>query len=89
MKATVEIPADIVEEVCTEARRQDKPIEDILPDLVRAGLRARQATEPSGGALTPDEVRVFLTGLREIGAEVAAHAVDQRSAVEILDNDRR
>lgn len=46
MKTTIELPDELVGEVEIEAARQKKKLEELVPELVRAGLGVRRAAGP-------------------------------------------
>ena len=47
MKTTIELPDDLLTEVKIEAARQHKKVKELVPDLVRAGLRANRTLAPA------------------------------------------
>lgn len=42
MKTTIDLPDDLLVEVKIEAARQHKKLKELVPDLVRAGLKVRR-----------------------------------------------
>ncbi len=49
MKVTIELPDDLLAEVRIEAARRHKKLKQLIPDLVRAGLRAQRSPAPPDG----------------------------------------
>ena len=43
MKTTIELPEEQVTEIKVEAAREKKKLKELVPELVRAGLRVRRA----------------------------------------------
>jgi hypothetical protein len=42
MKTTIELPDELVTEIKIEAARERKKLKELMPELVRAGLRVRR-----------------------------------------------
>lgn len=90
MKTTLEFPDDLMMQVKIEAARRRRKLNDLVPELVRAGLEAQRAdaidsrstADLAAGAQWLDD------WLRE-GAEWSAAAAPGPSAREILEADRR
>lgn len=89
MKMTVEIPDDLMVEIKIEAARQHRKLKDLVPELLRAGLRAEREEAPGPGPMTPEEVEAFLSRIQTIGSDLDPKSMDPRCMVEILLQDRR
>ena len=48
MKTTIDLPDDLVTDIKVEAARQHRKLKDLVPELLRAGLRADRASAGSG-----------------------------------------
>lgn len=46
MKTTIELPDELVTEIKIEAAREKRKLKELVPELVRAGLRVRRAPRP-------------------------------------------
>ncbi len=85
MKTTIEFPDDLLTEVKIEAARQHRKLKELVPDLVRAGLRASRM-------LAPAKIRESELWLEEWVALGKAATQDWPAgptATEILAADRR
>jgi hypothetical protein len=46
VKTTIDLPDELVTEIKIEAARQKKKLKELMPELVRVGLRARRMARP-------------------------------------------
>lgn len=84
MKATLELPDELMIEVKVEAARQKKKLNLLVPELLRAGLRAQRI--PS-----PDRQRAAAAWLADwvaLGRAATAGLPPGPTATEILEEDR-
>ena len=85
MKTTIDLPDDLLTEVKIEAARQRRKLKELVPDLLRAGLRARKP-------LPPAESRAMAQWLKEwvaLGAAATKGVEPGPTATQILAADRR
>jgi hypothetical protein len=85
MKATFEIPDDLFVEVKVEAARRHKKLKELVPDLVRAGLRAQQAAGP----VSRRDSERWLEEWVRLGQAAVKDQPPGPAATEILAADRR
>ena len=84
MKTTIELPDDLILEVKIEAARQRKKLKELVPDLVRAGLRASRTASHVG----PQESAQWLRDWIELGQAATKDRPQGPTATEILAADR-
>lgn len=84
MKTTIEPPDDLMLEVKIEAARQRRRLNELVPDLVRAGLRASRTAGPVG----PQESTQWLRDWVELGPAATQDRPQGPTATEILAADR-
>jgi hypothetical protein len=85
VRATIEFPDDLITEVKIEAARQRKKLKDLVPELVRAGLRANRVLKPSKS----QESREWLDAWVKLGAEATKGLAPGSTATEFLVRDYR
>jgi hypothetical protein len=85
MKATIELPEDLLTEIKIEAARQRKKLKELVPDLMRAGLRANQAP-PS---VKRQESERWLREWVKLGEAATKERPEGPTATEILAADRQ
>jgi hypothetical protein len=84
MKTTVDLPDELVIEIKIEAARQKKKLQELVPELLRAGLSARRtAAAPEGEAMAK-----WLDEWVALGAAATRGLPPQPTATEILAADR-
>lgn len=84
MKATIDLPDELVVEIKIEAARQKKKLKELVPELLRAGLSVRRAAGPP-------EVRAtarWLAEWVELGEAATRGLAARPTATEILAVDR-
>ena len=84
MKTTIELPDELVVEIKIEAARQRKKLKELVPELVRAGLRERRRS-PAGGREAAER---WLDAWVKAGEEATRHLPPGPTASEILAADR-
>ena len=84
MKTTIELPDDLLTEVKIEAARRHQKLKELVPELVRAGLRAKRTPAPARGR----ESERWLEAWVRLGEEAAREAASGPTATEILASDR-
>jgi hypothetical protein len=85
MKTTIELPDDLLTDVKIEAARQHKKLKELVPELVRAGLRAHRTPAPARSRESAQWLEAWVT----LGEEAIRDAVSGPTATEILAADRR
>lgn len=85
MKTTIELPDDLLMAVKIEAARQRKKLKELVPDLVRAGLRVTRAPAPGKRR----ESELWLEEWVKLGEAATKGRPQHPTAVEILAEDRR
>jgi hypothetical protein len=85
MKTTIELPDDLLIEVKIEAARQHKKLKELMPDLVRAGLRAKRTLAP----VKSRESEQWLEAWVKLGEAATKDRPAGPTATEILAADRR
>ena len=85
MKTTIELPDELVTEIKIEAARQRKKLKELVPELVRAGLRARRVPESANR----DAAERWLNAWVKLGEGATKNLPPSPSASEILAEDRR
>ena len=72
MKATLEIPDDLLRRIKVEAARTDRKLKDLVAQLLEAGLRASREGGPAptlprqhGGPLTAEAIEAAIAAGRE------------------------
>lgn len=85
MKTTIEFPDDLLTEVKIEAARQHKKLKELVPDLVRAGLRANRTLVPAKSR----ESEQWLEEWVRLGEAATRGRPPGPTATEILAADRR
>jgi plasmid stability protein len=84
MKTTIDLPDDLLIEVKIEAARQHKKLKELVPDLVRAGLKVRRTPAAA-------ESRAMVRWLEEwvkLGEGATKNLPVGPTATEILASDR-
>lgn len=89
MKTTFELPDDLLSEVQLEAARRDKKLEELVPELVRAGLRVVQAPDPLPDPLKLRQSEQWLEEWTELGKAATQDRPEGPTATEILAAHRR
>lgn len=84
MKTTIELPDELLTEVKIEAARRHKKLKELVPELVRAGLRANRTATPGGSR----ESERWLEAWVMLGKEATREIASGPTATEILDADR-
>lgn len=84
MKTTIELPDELVTEIKIEAAREKKKLKELVPELVRAGLRDRRAPQPVDRAAAAR----WLDEWVRLGEEVTRDLPPGPTASEILAADR-
>jgi plasmid stability protein len=85
MKTTIELPDDLVTEVKIEAARRHKKLKELVPELVRAGLRANRTPATARSRESTQWLEAWVT----LGEEATREAATGPTATEILASDRR
>jgi hypothetical protein len=85
VKTTIELPDELLTEVKIEAARRHKKLKELVPELVRAGLRANRTPTPARGR----ESERWLEAWVKLGEEATREAASAPTATEILATDRR
>ena len=85
MKTTIELPDDLITEVKIEAARRHKKLKELVPELVRAGLRANRTSAPARSLESTQWLEAWVT----LGEEATRGAASGPTATEILAADRR
>jgi len=85
MKTTIELPDDLLTEVKVEAARRHKKLKDLVPELLRAGLRENRTV----GAAKGRESKQWLEAWLRLGEEATPGTSAGPTATEILAADRR
>ena len=85
MKTTIELPDDLLIEVKIEAARQRKKLKELVPDLVRSGLRASRTLAP----VKTRESEQWLEEWVVLGEAATKGRPPGPTATEILAADRR
>ena len=85
MKTTIELPDDLLTEVKIEAARRHRKLKELVPELVRAGLRVNRAPAPASSR----ESKRWLEAWVALGEEATREAPTGPTATEILAADRR
>jgi len=85
VKTTIELPDDLLTEVKVEAARRHQKLKELVPELVRAGLRAKRTPAPARSR----ESEKWLEAWVRLGEEATREAASGPTATEILGADRR
>jgi hypothetical protein len=85
MKTTIELPDDLLTEVKIEAARRRKKLKELVPELLRAGLRTNRTLGPASSR----ESKQWLEAWVRLGEEATREAAPGPTATEILASDRR
>lgn len=91
MKTTIEIPDELFRAVKARAALQDVRIKDLITQLLKGWLaegEPRKEAEKEGAEQRVRETEAWLKELQTIGRKVHEDAVDSRSLVELLNEDR-
>jgi hypothetical protein len=88
MKTTVELADHLMTELKVIAAREHRRLRDVMEEVVALGLQTRKQGASSREDAREDAER-WLSAWQELGRAVEEHAVDDRSCVEILMEDRR
>lgn len=88
MRTTIDVPDELMTEVKIEAARRRQKLNQLIPELLEAGLGALRGN-PAGDHLPKTDMKAWLARMQSIGAEVERLSVDERSVVEIVLQDRR
>jgi hypothetical protein len=91
MKTTIEIPDDLFRAVKARAALQDVRIKDLIAQLLKGWLaegEPRAESDDEGAEQRVQEAEAWLKELQAIGRKIHEDAVDSRSLVEILHEDR-
>jgi hypothetical protein len=95
MKTTIELPDQLMEEVKNLAQREQRKLDDLVAELVRAGINNRsQASDPAqdNGELSSAQQRAaaeqWLIDWIKLGEETLRDAPPSPTATEILAADR-
>ena len=84
MKTTIELPDELVTEIKVEAAREKKKLKELVPELVRAGLRVRRAPR----RVQRDAAVQWLDEWVRLGAAATRDLPAGPTATEILAADR-
>lgn len=84
MKTTIDLPDELVTEIKIEAARQRKKLEELVPELVRAGLSSRRASAPA----ETQAMERWLDEWLELGEQATRGLPPGPTATEILAADR-
>ncbi len=85
MKTTIELPEDLLTEIKVEAARHQKKLKELVPELLRAGLRANRTLGPA----VARESKQWLDTWVSLGEEATKGLTEGPTATEILAQDRR
>jgi hypothetical protein len=85
MKTTIELPDDLLIEIKVEAARRRKKLKELVPELVRAGLRANRNLGPAAS----QDSKEWLEAWVRLGEEATKGSASGPTATEILATDRR
>lgn len=92
MKTTVEIPDDLFRAVKARAALQNMRIKDLITQLLARWLTEgdlERKPETESKAERVQQMEAWLQDLRAVGQKIYERAVDPRSLVEILTEDRK
>jgi hypothetical protein len=84
VKTTIDLPDDLLIEVKIEAARQHKKLKELVPDLVRAGLKVRRTPAAAGS----HAMARWLEEWVEMGEAATKDLPVRPTATEILASDR-
>lgn len=85
MKTAIELPDDLLTEVKVAAARRHQKLKELVPELVRAGLRANRSI----GSAKTRESKQWLEAWLRLGEEATTGLGAGPTATEILAADRR
>jgi plasmid stability protein len=84
MKTTLDLPEALVVEIRVEAARQGRKLKDLVPEIMRRGLRAQRVSAPLASAAAEK----WLDEWVQLGATATRGRALSPSATEILAIDR-
>jgi hypothetical protein len=84
VKTTIELPDELLTEVKIEAARRHKKLKELVPELVRAGLRANRMAAPARSR----ESERWLEAWVRLGEEATREAATGPTVTEVLASDR-
>ena len=85
MKTTIELPDDLLTEIKVEAARHHKKLKELVPELLRAGLRSNRTL----GSAKSGESKQWLEAWVRLGEEATKGLAPGPTATEILARSRR
>ena len=88
MKTTLDLPAELVAELETTATQERRDISDVAREVIQLGLRQRPSDRAAPVENPRQAAEAWLREWQELGARIRKKAVDPRSLVEILAEDR-
>lgn len=88
MKTTVEMSDMLLTELKVIAAREHRKLREVMEEIVALGLGARRAL-PARKAAVRAEAQAWLAEWQALGQRIEDTAVDPRSCVEIVLNERR
>lgn len=84
VKTTIDLPDDLLIEVKIEAARQHKKLKELVPELVRAGLKVRRTPAAAGSRAMSRWLEEWV----EMGEAATKNLPVGPTATEILASDR-
>ncbi len=84
MKTTLDLPDELITEVKIEAAKQKKKLNQLVPELISAGLSARRQRRPLNRRL----VEKWIDDWVQLGQAATADLPPGPTATEILAEDR-
>jgi plasmid stability protein len=91
MKTTLDLPDELVATLETTAAREHRDVSDVAREALTRGLQESSVPaneKPQTAGQRRREMEEWLHGWQELGAQIHAKAVDPRSCVQILHDDR-
>jgi hypothetical protein len=85
MKATIELPDDLLTEIKIDAARRHMKLKELVPELLRVGLRGDRTLGPAKS----QQSREWLDAWTRLGAEATKGLASAPTATEILARDRQ
>ena len=89
MKTTFELPEDLLRELEVEASRRQLERDEFLLSLVRKGLQDLTSESERNRSAANQDARRWIDDFQSIGSQIYRESKDERSMVEILQQDRR
>jgi Arc/MetJ-type ribon-helix-helix transcriptional regulator len=88
MKTTLDLPEELVATLETTARREHRDVSDVAREAIALGLPQRTPPRAESPEDSRQAAEAWLQEWQELGARIREKAVDPRSLVEILAEDR-